>query len=194
MAANNERLEDYIFITCPKKIAEGRRKLDELLSDVDQEKVQKLIEEQVLIVGGSKITFQRVDQNLKSCLIEYSLLKELADLYEWRRNFFDEHLPVLKGSWFTSSYCRDAITYNVLKNFDQILKIVSSRKLLEESFPRGIILQSDEDKTRFERYRIDNFEFLYHTLRKVRTKEKVEFVIMLSCNSNSRKYFGLDTF
>ena len=149
---------------------------------------------QVLIVGGSKITFQRVDQNLKSCLIEYSLLKELADLYEWRRNFFDEHLPVLKGSWFTSSYCRDAITYNVLKNFDQILKIVSSRKLLEGSFPRGIILQSDEDKTRFERYRIDNFEFLYHTLRKVRTKEKVEFVIMLSCNSNSRKYSGLDTF
>ena len=168
MAATEAILDDYIFVTCSEKIAEGQRKVEELLSDVDQDKVQKLIEEQVAVVGGSKITFERVDKNLKSCVIEYSLLKELSDLYEWRRNFFDEHLPVLRGSWFTTSYCRDAITYNVIKNFEQILEIVCSRKLEEGSFPKGIILKSDQDQTRFERYRIDNFEFLYHTLKKVK--------------------------
>ena len=158
-----ERQDDYVFITCAERIAEGERKIEELLSDVDQEKFAKLIDDQVAVVGSETI-FTRIDNNLKIGVVEYSLLKELSDLYLWRREFFDEHLPVLKGSWFTDSYCRDVITFQIIKNFDFVLRLVCSRKLKTGEFPRGIFLKSDQDVTRIERYRIDNIEFIYHHL------------------------------
>ena len=161
--ALGERQEDYVFVTCPERISEGQRKTEELLSDVDQEKLDKFIDDQVALVG-SRLIFSRIDNNMKTGVIEYSLLKELSDLYLWRRQFFDENLPVLRGSWFTDSYCRDVITFQVIKNFDFVLKLVCSRKLNAGEFPRGIFLKSDQDKTRIERYRIDNIEFLYHHL------------------------------
>ena len=169
MEGNSDR--DYIFVTCAKRIEEGQRKFDELLSDFDQEKLETFIDDQVSIVGGSRLVYDRVDRNLKSGVVEYSLMKELSDLYEWRRKFFDDNLPVLKGSRFTESYCRDVITYNVIRNFDQILRVVCSRKLEEGSFPMGILLRSDLDESRIERYRIDNIEFLYHHLKKVSKRE-----------------------
>ena len=161
-----ERQDDYVFITCAERIAEGERKIEELLSDVDQEKLDKFNDDQIALVGGEQI-FYRIDNNMKTGIIEYSFLKELSDLYLWRRQLFDEPLPVLRGSWFTNSYCRDVITYQVIKNFDFILKLVCSRKLKAGEFPRGIFLKSDQDETRIERYRIDNIEFLYHSRKKI---------------------------
>lgn len=128
--------------------------------------LEKFNEEQVAVVG-SQLILSRVEKNMKSGVIEYSLLKELSDLYLWRRQFFDEHLPVLRGSWFTDSYCRDVITFQVIKNFEFVLKLVCSRKLKNGDFPKGIFLQSDEFETRIERYRIDNIEFLYHLGKKI---------------------------
>ena len=161
--ALGERAEDYVFVTCSERITDGRRKIEDLISDVDQEKFDQLIADQVAVVGTETI-FSRIDNNMKTGVIEYSLLKELSDLYLWRRQFFDEHLPVLRGSWFTDSYCRDVITFQVIKNFDFVLRLVCSRKLKAGEFPRGIFLKSDQHETRIERYRIDNIEFLYHHL------------------------------
>jgi len=155
-------LEDYTFVTCEERIQRGKRKVTEYLSDVDQDKFDTFMDEQIAIVGG-KIAYENVNNCLKQGIVELSLLKELCDLYKWRRRFFDEHLPVLKGSWFTNSFCRDVITFQITENFDQVLQIVSSRQKLEGTFPTGLFLTSDGIQSRrLARYRIDNLEILYH--------------------------------
>ena len=94
---------------------------------------------------------------LKEEIVELSLLKELCKLYKWRQTFFDEHLPVLGGSWFTDSFCRDVVTYQITENFDQILKLASSRKIQEGTYATGLFLTSDGNyDRRIARYRIHN--------------------------------------
>ena len=154
--------EDYTFINCEDRINKGKLKLNEYISDYDLELVETFIVEQIKVVGNRKV-FVIVDRILKQGVIEFSLLKELCDLYKWRRKFIDEKLPVLKGAWFTNSFCRDVITFQITRNFDQILKIAASSKLTKKSdFPTEIFLSSDGEKSRAARYRIDNLEILYH--------------------------------
>jgi len=153
--------EDYTFVCCKKRIDEGCEKLLKYISDVDENRMETFICEEIKVCGSRNI-FVIVDKNLREGVIEFSLLKELCALYKWRRKFFDEHLPVLKGSWFTDSFCRDVITYQITRNFDQILKIVSSRLLPSGKCPEGIFLGSDGDISRSKRFRIDNLEILYH--------------------------------
>ena len=155
-------LEDYTFVTCVERIDRGKRKVSEYLSDVDEGKFDKYMNEQIEVVGG-EIVYQNINNCLKQGIVELSLLKELCDLYKWRRRFFDEHLPVLKGSWFTDSFCRDVITFQIAENFDQVLQIASSRQKLEGTFATGLFLTSDGIQSRrLARYRIDNLEILYH--------------------------------
>lgn len=97
-------MSDYTFVTDDQRMADGKKLLEEYLADVDQEKKAKVMKEQVDVVGGHINVYQIVDENLRNGLIEFSLLKESCDLYRWRRNYFDENLPVLKGSWFTNSW------------------------------------------------------------------------------------------
>ena len=154
--------EEYIFVTCDKKINEGKRKVLEYLSEVDKTKLDKYMKEQIQLVGG-EIIYTHVNNCLKEEIVELSLLKELCKLYKWRQTFFDEHLPVLGGSWFTDSFCRDVVTYQITENFDQILKLASSRKIQEGTYATGLFLTSDGNyDRRIARYRIHNLEILYN--------------------------------
>ena len=153
--------EDYTFVCCKKRIDEGYEKLLKYISDVNEDEVETYVSEEIKVCGNRNI-FVIVDKNLREGVIEFSLLKELCALYKWRRKFFDEHLPVLKGSWFTNSFCRDVITFQITRNFDQILRIASSRLLPSGKYPEGIFLESDGDISRNLRFRIDNLEILYH--------------------------------
>ena len=159
---------DYTFVTCKRRIEEGEKRKRELVSDVDEEGVEKLVDEQIKTVGGSKVVFRRIDRQLKLGIIDFSLLSEYCQLYSWRRSFFDKNLPVLKGAWFTDSFCRDVITYQITMNFDQILQIlVCSRKIEIDQHPTGLFLSSDGVKTRSARYRLDNIQGLFHIREKI---------------------------
>ena len=157
---------DYTFVTCVDRIKEGEERKRHLLEDVDKDAVDRLVEEQVIAVGESKVIFNRLDHNFKSGTIDLCLLKEYCDLYHWRRTFFDTNLPVLKESWFTNSFCRDVITYQITHNFDQILDIVCSNKTKTEH-PRCLFFGSDGTKTRAARYRLDNIQILYQLREKL---------------------------
>ena len=157
---------DYTFVTCKERIEDGEKKKNELVSNVDGDAVDKLIEKQIDIVGGNRILFDRIDQQFKSGSIELCLLREYCDLYFWRRDFFDNNLPVLKGAWFTDSFCLDVITYQVTHNFDQILDIVCAIKNKTYK-PTGLFFGSDVDNTRVARYRIDHIQVLFHLREKV---------------------------
>ena len=158
-----EMVKDYFFVECGERISSGKKILAEYLADVDEEKVESFVAEQVELVGGKPV-FDIIDRNLKTGDIELSLLQELCDLYGWRRKFFDDNLPVLKGSWFTDSFCRDVIVFQVTNNFDQMLRIACSNMRKENSFPSGIFLAGANDSmaVRKLRYRIDNLEVLYN--------------------------------
>ena len=159
-------LEEYTFVKNFPRIKKGKEILAEHLKNVDNSKVADLVAEQTELVGGSTL-YERVDNNLKRGVIELSLLRELCDLYKWRRKFFDENFPVLKGSWFTDSFCRDVITFQITENFNQILNIACSNLRKEKSFPKGLFFTTDGDLRKRElRYRIDNLEVLYHVTDK----------------------------
>lgn len=161
-----DMLEEYTFVTSVSRIKKGKETLAEHLKNVDHAKVADLIAEQTELVGGPAL-YERVDNNLKQGVIELSLLRELCDLYKWRRKFFDENFPVLKGSWFTDSFCRDVITFQITENFNQILNIACSNLRIGKSFPVGLFFTTDGDlRKRESRYRIDNLEVLYHVTDK----------------------------
>jgi len=157
---------EYTFVTCEERIQEGENRKRELLSDVDKNAVDKLVEKQVNVVGGNKVIFDRLDDHFKSGCLELCLLREYCDLYHWRRTFFDNSLPVLKETWFTNSFCRDVITYQITHNFNQILDIVCSNKT-KNDHPTGLFFGSDGTITRANRYRIDNIQILFHLREKV---------------------------
>ena len=161
-------MSDYTFITDAARIDEGKKLLEDYLAHVDQEKVAEVMKEQIDVVGGQRSVYEIVDENLRNGLIEFSLLKESCDLYRWRRNYFDENLPVLKGSWFTNSWCRDTITCQITKNFQQVVDICCSHLRPNGSHPRGLYFEvsAAEESSKSERFRIDNLEILYHVVDK----------------------------
>ena len=161
-----DMLQEYTFVTCTSRIERGKEKVAEYLQNVNHVKVGDLVAEQIELVGGPTL-YERLDNNLKRGVIELSLLGELCDLYKWRRKFFDENFPVLKGSWFTDSFCRDVITFQITENFNQILNIACSNLRTGRSFPTGLFFTTDGDlRKRESRYRIDNLEVLYHVTDK----------------------------
>ena len=158
-------MASYTFVTDPQRIEEGQKLVEKYLSDVNQEKVKNIMKEQIDVVGGNEVVFDIVDKNLKQRLVEFSLLKETCDLYKWRRRFFDENLPVLKGSWFTNSLCKDTITFLITSKFQQVVEIsCSNERPADGSHPRGLYFEVDfsDDQSRYDRFRIDNLEILYH--------------------------------
>ena len=157
-------VKDYFFVRRNERISRGKKMLAEYLKNVDMDKVESLVAEQVKLVGG-KTTYDIIDKNLKTGDIELSLLQELCNLYGWRRRFFNDNLPVLKGSWFTDSFCQDVVVFQVTNNFDQILKIACSNMRKENSFPTGIFLPGASDSLNSwkSRYRIDSLEVLFNS-------------------------------
>ena len=159
-------VQDYIFVTCADRIEKGHKYKKELLEDFDWAAVISLQTEQIKIVGGETI-FNHLDSCFKAGVIDFNLLKETCDLYAWRRSLFDEKLPVTQGIWFSDSFCRDVITFQITQNFDEILRIVCSKKRGKESDQPGIFLSSDGMTTRTKRYRLDNLQIIFHLKEKI---------------------------
>lgn len=60
--------------------------------------------------------------------------------------------------------CRDTITFQIMKNFEQVVEICCSNLRPNGSHPRGLYFEvsSAEEKSKCGRFRIDNLEMLYH--------------------------------
>ena len=156
-------VKDYIFVTCEKRINEGIARKKEFLKHVDQDAVKELNKAQVEVVGGNETIFKVLDKNVKSGVIEVSLLREFCDLYRWRRNFFDDRLPVLKGAWFTDNFCRDVIIHQITKNFDEIVNLVCSKVLKAGEHPTDLFFSCDSSVESCARSRrMDNVQILFH--------------------------------
>ena len=146
---------DYVFVKDQQRIREGEEEMGRLLMEVDQEMVARLLEDQVEVVGGDRGLYRLLDSSLKATTFQPSLLVAQSKLYNWRRDFFVTHFPVNRGLWFTDSYCRDTVTFQVTVNWDQVLALGCSR-----SRPRGVFFTSDGMKTREARRRLDDASLL----------------------------------
>lgn len=155
----------YFFVTNAHRIIKGEQLLKNYLNDINVDAKTKVMKKQIDIVGGCQHIYEIVNKNLKKGLIEFSLLKETCDLYSWRKSYFNKNLSVKQGAWFTNSYYINTMTYQITKNFDQVVNICCSNLYLNKNgnHPRGIYLKVEEKEITHARNRIEHFVDLFNT-------------------------------
>jgi len=70
-----------------------------LLSRLDKIEMEKVIKEQVCLLGGNKWLYKRINRNLKDGYFDPYFIREHCKLYKWREEYFDAKFP--GNSWFT---------------------------------------------------------------------------------------------
>ena len=70
-----------------------------LLSRLDKIEMEKVIKEQVCLLGGNKWLYRRINRNLKDGYFDPYFIREHCKLYKWREEYFDAKFP--GNSWFT---------------------------------------------------------------------------------------------
>jgi len=71
-----------------------------LLSKMDKKEVEKVVLEQIGILGGSAWLYKRINKNMKIGKFDPFFVREHCQLYSWRESFFDRYFP--GDSWFTA--------------------------------------------------------------------------------------------
>lgn len=66
---------------------------------LDKKEVEKVVLEQMGILGGSGWLYKRINKNMRNGNFDPFFLKEHCQLFSWREAFFDSHFP--EDSWFT---------------------------------------------------------------------------------------------
>ena len=70
-----------------------------LLSRLDKIEMEKVVKEQVCLLGGNKWLYKRINKNLKDGCFDPYFIREHCNLYKWREEYFDAKFP--GNSWFT---------------------------------------------------------------------------------------------
>jgi len=70
-----------------------------LLNRIDKVEVERVVQEQVEILGGNAWLYNRINTNLKNGVFDPFFLEEHCKVYAWRESFFDSHFQ--GDSWFT---------------------------------------------------------------------------------------------
>ena len=135
----------YFFVTNAHRIIKGEKLLKNYLNDINVDAKTKVMKKQIDIVGGCQHIYEIVNKNLKKGLIEFSLLKETCDLYSWRKSYFNKNLSVKQGAWFTNSYYINTMTYQITKNFEQVVDICCSNLYLNQNGNNGLYFEVKED-------------------------------------------------
>ena len=142
-----------------------RKRFEDLLTHVDEDEKAKVVAEQVEVVGGCRQTYKLVDENLRQSLIQHCLWKETLDLHQWRWRYFVRNLPPQR-SWFSNASRLNTISYQITKNFDQVVNICCSPLPSPQVWPYLLYLgvSSDElDEANIaKRLRIRNLASLFH--------------------------------
>ena len=71
-----------------------------LLSKVDKERVEKIVLDQIDLLGCCSWLYERIDKNMKCGKFDPFFLREHCQLFAWRESFFDRSFP--GDSWFTA--------------------------------------------------------------------------------------------
>ena len=132
-------------MTDVRRISDGKQILKKYLEDVNMEKKRKVREIQIDVVGGCREVYEIINKNLEKCLIDIKWMRETCDLYQWRKDFFNFNLPLLQGSWFTNSYYINTMTYQITKNFEQVVDICCSNLYLNQNGNHGLYFEVKED-------------------------------------------------
>ena len=101
MAYNNNNITSYQ----QKCVDFGIQTNVFLLSRLDKGEVERVVLEQMGIVGGSGWLYKRINENLKNGTFDPFFVTEHCQLFSWRESFFDSHFP--GDSWFTAETDQD---------------------------------------------------------------------------------------
>merc|ERR1719500_1016848 len=94
--ANNNNIVSYR----QKCMEFGVRTNHFLLSKVDKERVEKIVLDQIDLLGCCSWLYERIDKNMKCGKFDPFFLREHCQLFAWRESFFDRSFP--GDSWFTA--------------------------------------------------------------------------------------------
>ena len=64
-----------------------------LLSKMDKKEVEKVVLEQIGILGGNPWLYKRINKNMKIGKFDPFFVREHCRLYSWRESFFDRYFP-----------------------------------------------------------------------------------------------------
>ena len=158
---------DYDFVVDEEWKIDGRKRLEDHLAHVHEDDKAKVVAVQVEVVGGCRQTYKLVDENLKNSLIQHSLWKETLDLHQWRWRYFVRNLPPQR-SWFSNASRLNTISYQITKNFDQVVGVCCSPQPKPSQWPHLLYLgvSSDEldEANMAKRLRIYNLAHLFKTI------------------------------
>jgi len=113
-----------------------------------REFIDNCIQEQIELVG-SKYLYEKVLKNMKAKYFDKFLIREQCALYEWRSDFFSEHLgwgEEDEAIWYTDGggdqRCFDTQDYQIVHNFDNLMEIACKLKF---GMRKMLFVKEDED-------------------------------------------------
>eukprot|EP00092_Neocalanus_flemingeri_P034057 GFUD01037036.1.p1 GENE.GFUD01037036.1~~GFUD01037036.1.p1 ORF type:complete len:306 (+),score=78.95 GFUD01037036.1:68-919(+) len=110
-----------------------------LLKHQDEGFIERMIEEQVKLLGGNKELYNRIDNNMKNGVFDHFFIREHCAIFSWRETFSDKHFP--GNSWFTvdlndedefeaeegnQKFARATIPFQITRHFDRVMALASA--------------------------------------------------------------------
>eukprot|EP00092_Neocalanus_flemingeri_P020071 GFUD01021732.1.p1 GENE.GFUD01021732.1~~GFUD01021732.1.p1 ORF type:complete len:271 (-),score=75.48 GFUD01021732.1:141-953(-) len=135
MSANNN---DYDLSSYAGRCASfGSSTNSFLLKHQDKGFIERMVEEQVKLLGGNKELYSRIDNNMKNGVFDHFFIREHCAIYSWRETFFSKHFP--DNSWFTvdlddedefeaedGSQEFTTIPFQITRHFDRVMALASA--------------------------------------------------------------------
>jgi len=132
---------------------------DFLLSNINQKAIDNAVQNQINVVGGSNLLYQKLNESMAGNKFEAYFIKEQCSLYTWREDFFNSHFP--GDSWYTvdedeydddefyswdDSFTRDiTIPFQLTHNFDTVVQLATVELSPELSWLKSCVyLPNDE--------------------------------------------------
>jgi len=110
--------------------------------------IDNCLQEQIELVG-SEYLYTKVVGNMKAKYFDKFLIREQCALYEWRSDFFSEHLGYGEEDeaiWYTDGggdqRCFDTVDYQIVHNFDNLMEIACKLKF---GLRKILFVKNDED-------------------------------------------------
>jgi len=127
----------------------------EALLEVDEVMLADFYNKQVELLGGDEEFFAQVDASLTDLKVVESIRDAQRKLYQWREEFFhdnfkskyfDPDLPV--SNWITlgldDAHGHDTVPFQITRNFDEVMRLAASRKVLDPNQYEHFYFASDE--------------------------------------------------
>jgi len=122
---------------------EGEFKAQEMSERTDRQAVISVREEQVKLLGGCELLYDKVHSNLKTLRFDPYFAKEQFKLYTWREEFFNAKFP--DDTWYTDgaddSHSFDTIPYQISVLWDKLVPLACCPNKAQDG---AVYLENDE--------------------------------------------------